>query len=304
MSLTAVDMFAGAGGFTTGAEAAGARVLWAANHWPEAVETHAANHPGTTHACQDLHQADWSQVPRHDLLLASPACQGHSRARGKDRPHHDAARSTAWAVVSCLEFHRPAVGLVENVEGFRSWVLYPAWRMAVQALGYSVAEHVVDAADFGVPQHRVRLFLVLSRSLAPLRLRLPRVEHVPASSIIDLSVGRWSQVDRPGRSAKTLARIAAGRAAHGPRFVTAYYGSTKGGRSLDRPLGTLTTRDRYAVIDGDRMRMLTVDENRAGMGFPAGYRLPADHKLAVHLLGNAVCPPVAAGLVTAIREAA
>jgi len=58
------------------------------------------------------------------------------------------------------------------------------------------------------------------------------------------------------------------------------------------------------VIDGDRMRMLSADECRAAMGFPSGYRLPSTHKEAVHLLGNAVCPPVACDLITAIKEAA
>ena len=302
--MRAADLFSGLGGFSAGAAAAGAEVVFAANHWREAVDVHAANHPDALHACQDLHQMRWSDVPAHDLLLASPSCQGHSRARGKDMPRHDAARSTGWAVVSCLEYHRPAVCLVENVVELRNWVLYPAWRLALAALGYSVAEHVLDAADFGVPQHRVRLFLVLARSLAPLRLTLPTVPHRPASDVVDFGAGRWSEIERDGRAAKTLARVSAGREAHGDRHLIAYYGSTRGGRSLDRPLGTLTTRDRYAVVDGGRMRMLSVDEVRAGMGFPAGYRLPSDRKLAVHMLGNAVCPPVATALVRAIREAA
>ena len=71
---------------------------WAGNHWPEAVQVHTNNHPETIHICQDLHQADWSKVPAHDLLMASPCCQGHSRARGKTNgdPQHDASRSTAW----------------------------------------------------------------------------------------------------------------------------------------------------------------------------------------------------------------
>ena len=72
--IDTIDLFAGAGGFSEGARDAGCRVVWAANHWQAAVETHAANHPHTDHACQDLHQADWTAVPRHDLLLASPAC--------------------------------------------------------------------------------------------------------------------------------------------------------------------------------------------------------------------------------------
>ncbi len=80
----------------------------------------------------------------------------------------------------------------------------------------------------------------------------------------------------------------------------AYYGNERGGRSLDRPLGTVTTRDRYAVVDGYLMRMLTVDEYRAAMGFPASYVLPANRRLATHLLGNAVCPQVACDLITAL----
>ena len=294
--IDAVDLFAGAGGFTTGAEAAGVRVLWAGNHWPAAVACHRANHPGVEHVCQDLHQADWTAVPRHDLLLASPSCTGHAHARGKDRPHHDAARSTAWAVVSCAEAHRPACVVVENVPELRNWILWPAWQDAMRRLGYSLAEHVCDAADFGTPQHRERLIVVGTRSKAPIRLELPRLPHVPASAIVDLDAGRWSTVDKPGRSLATLARIAQGRAdGHGDRFLIPFYGQGSGltGRGLSRPIGTITTRARWAIVNGERMRMLTVDETRRAMGFPDGYRLGATVAESIHLLGNAIPPPMA-----------
>lgn len=170
--MKVIDLFAGAGGFSTGAVMAGCRVVWAANHWPAAVQWHAANHPYTAHACQDLQQADFTTAPAHDILLASPACQGHTPARGKERPHHDAQRATAWAVVTCAEVHRPAVVLVENVPAFANWTLYPAWAAAMQALGYALAPIVVDAADHGVPQHRRRLFIVATRSNSPIVLHL------------------------------------------------------------------------------------------------------------------------------------
>ncbi|MFA7331073.1 MAG: DNA cytosine methyltransferase [Candidatus Delongbacteria bacterium] len=302
--MNAIDLFAGAGGFSQGAKLAGIDVLWAANHWPAAVAIHQLNHPDTQQLCQDLHQADWTQVPAHDILLASPACQGHSRARGKDRPHHDAARSSAWAVVSAAECHRPAVVLVENVPEFQAWALFPAWCQALQALGYALAPHLVDAADHGVPQHRRRLFLVATRSRSPLQLDLPARQHVPAESFVDIGAGSWNLVDRPGRAAATLARIERGRRELGRRFLMGYYGSWKTGRSLSKPIGTLTTLDRWALVDDDRMRMLTPDEIRAGMGFPSDYQLPAQRRLAIHLLGNAVCPPVAADLLREIVKAA
>lgn len=302
--MRAIDLFAGAGGFSTGATLAGVNVVWAANHWQAAVQVHADNHPSTEHVCQDLHQADWTRVPAHDLLMASPACQGHSRARGKERPHHDAQRATAWAVVSAAEYHRPAFVLVENVPEFSRWALYPAWCAALHALGYAVAPMLVDAADHGVAQHRRRLFIVCTRSRHPMELALPRRAHVGSVEIIDFAAGAWAPIHHPRRAASTLARIASGRQQHGARFVTAYYGHETGGRSLTRPLGTITTRDRWAAIDGDRMRMLSVDECRKAMGFPAGYRLPARNRDAMHMLGNAVCPPVARDIITALRAAA
>src|SRR5690606_12225831 len=142
-----------------------------------------------------------------------------ARARGTERPHHDAARSTAWAVVSALECHRTPLALVENVPEVLQWVLYPAWRQALQALGYSVAPYVVDTADLGVPQNRVRVFIALTRTRHPIRLQLPRRQHVPASDILDFDAGRWSRIEKPGRALPTLARVANGRRDHGERFL-------------------------------------------------------------------------------------
>lgn len=197
--LTAVDLFAGLGGFTEGARRAGARVVWAANHWRLAVDFHAANHAEVQHACEDLHLTDWTKVPSVDLVLASPACQGHSRARGVERPHHDAARATAWAVVSAVEALRPRAFVVENVTEFLSWTLYPSWRSALDALGYSVAESLIDAADLSVPQHRKRVFVVGLRNRRLFMLPTPAKRHRPAREILDLDEGGadWVPVDAP-----------------------------------------------------------------------------------------------------------
>src|SRR5258708_3196214 len=104
--MKAIDLYAGLGGSTEGAKQASVKVVWAANHWPAAYDTHEANHPETTHKLQDLQQANFLEVPRHDIGMASPACPGHTNARGKDKPHHDASRATAWAPVTCAAVHR------------------------------------------------------------------------------------------------------------------------------------------------------------------------------------------------------
>lgn len=302
--LRVVDLFAGAGGASEGALAAGARVLWAANHWPEAVAAHAANHPSTTHVCQDLHQADWSHVPRHDLLWASPACQGHSRAakeKGK-AVGHDSARSTAWAVVSCAEYHRPAYVVVENVVEFERWVLYPVWRAAMERLGYSLTTHVFNAADFGVPQARVRLFIVATRHGA-LQLTSPGLPHVACKGIIDWGRG-FEPITHDRFVESTARRIREGRETWGRRFWVPCYGGVRGGRSVDKPLGTLTTRAQLLFVDGNTARFPTVTEVKRAMSFREDYALPASRKLALHMLGNAVPPKVAEEIVRQIQEVA
>jgi DNA (cytosine-5)-methyltransferase 1 len=289
--MKAIDLFAGCGGFSLGAKMAGLDVVWAANHWQAAVDVHAATIPEAVHECQDLHQCDWHRVPDHDVMLASPCCQGHSRARGKDRPQHDSARSTAWAVVSAAEAKRPSTIIVENVPDFLRWELYPIWRAALERLGYAVGESVLDAADCGVPQHRVRLFIVgrLGRRSVPF-IPDPVSLHATAASII-LPIEATTPVKT--LCGATRRRVAEGRRRFGRRFLVSYYGSAKGGRSLDVPLGTVTTRARHALVEGGCLRMLDVQECRAAMGFPESFPLPKNKALAIHLLGNAVPPPLA-----------
>ena len=301
---TAVDLFAGAGGFTTAARKVGVHVLWAANHWPEAVAVHAVNHPETEHAVQDLRQYDFGTLPDHDMLLASPSCVGHTRARGGEKPHHDLARSTAWAVVSCAEAKRPRVVVVENVVEFLQWALYPAWAMAMRALGYALSVNIIDAARCGVPQNRVRVFIVATRSAAPMVIRRPAMDYVPAASFIRWDEGAWVDIEGADYAEKTMIRIRDGRARFGDRFVHAYYGSNKVARSIDRPIGTITTVARWGVVDGGKMRMLLPSEARAAMDFPDDYTLPEKTADALKMLGNAVCPGVAAHVISEVLRAA
>lgn len=306
---TAIDLFAGAGGLSEGAVAAGLRILWAGNHNRLACEWFEVNH-SIRPVCQDLHQANWYEVPSHDIALCAPSCVGHTPARGKEQARHDAARSTAWAVTSCLEVHRPPFALVENVPEFLDWTLYPAWKMAAEALGYSVSPHIVDAADHGVPQHRVRAFLVLARSKAPLVLKLEKEPHVPVSSVLDWHGYKWNPLYRKGRSLATIRRAERGLRDVGPRFAMPFYGSGSGetGRSLDRPIGTVTTRDRWALADFTGaepvIRMLQPREYAGVMGLRPSFRLPKVRAQAIHLMGNMVCPRVATKIIRAMRSAA
>ncbi len=291
MVTRVTDLFCGAGGSSTGARDAGARVVAAINHWSVAIDTHTANHPETHHVCQDATLMDPRDLPAFDLLIAEPACQGHSKARGKDRPHHDKSRATAWCVVNTLEVTRVRDFVIENVPAMRRWALYEFWLGSLRALGYTMAEHVINAADCGVPQDRERLIVVGRLGRRAPRLEMPRMPRPPASTFVRFDDEmRWTPV--AGHVPATLARIAQAQRDHGPRVLVPYYSSARGGRSIDRPIGTLTTRDRYAVVDGDRMRMLSIPEMQHAMGFAPGYVLTGSPKEQCMQLGNAVAPPM------------
>lgn len=176
----------------------------------------------------------------------------------------------------------------------------------MRRLGYAVSPHIVDAADHGVPQNRERLIIVCTRSKAPLNLVFPKREHRAVEEIIEWDAHRWSPIHKKGRSRKTLARIESGRARFGDRFIFPYYSSGSGltGRSLARPVGTIPTRDRWAIVDGDRMRMFSASEYRAAMGFPTDYALPKKKSDAIIMLGNAVVPGVAADFLREIQRVA
>jgi DNA (cytosine-5)-methyltransferase 1 len=303
--MKAVDLFAGWGGFTLGAEQAGVQVLWAANHWALAVHAHEANHPHALHVCQDLRQADWSALPEYDLLLASPACQPHSTASQPRRRHKRVVkqRATAWSVVDCAEVTDPRALIVENVPAFLRWPLYPRWRGCLEDLGYAVEERLLTASRFGVPQRRTRLFVVGIKTGLGRGLNLgfglnPEPAFRPH---VDWSAGTWKDVDNATINVRS--RIDKGRR-HGTRFLTQHV-TGHPGVSLDEPIRTITTKDQWAVVDGQRYRPLTIKENAAAMGFPLGYGWPstATRRDIVKGLGNAVCPPQAKRLVERVADA-
>lgn len=305
-ALDVIDLFAGAGGSSEGARQAGARVLWAANHWPLAVQVHARNHPETVHECQDLHQCNWSRVPVCDLVLASPSCKTHSQCsqpRRMDKLRYDADRNTPLAVVACLEEVRPRAAVIENVVQLRRWPLFPEWCSMLRKLGYHLTEHVVDASRLGVPQERERLFITASID-GPLVLRLPELPRVPARSI-RVSTERGWELVRDCFGPKAVARIERSAERHGPEFVT-HYVSDDVGHSLDEPLKTITTKHQWAWVRRGRRglerRPFSALEYARAMGFPDEYVLTGQVSKDCELVGNAVPPPVMRAIVASVAE--
>lgn len=294
-----VDLFSGAGGASWGATLAGCNVVACVNHWDVAIRSHAQAVPWAAHFCEDLERLSPMALPPHDVLWASPECTGHTKARGRERKHHDASRATAFCPVRVADLHRPAAVCIENVTELEAWPLLPGWLKLWECMGYREQRVRLVASDLGVPQERERVFFVFTLTSAPpVDLTLPApVSPAPSTrSVIDLdtSLGRWSRWREEYVSA-SVARIEAALARQGGPCLVPYYGSesSHAGWSLDRPCGTLTRRDRFIVVVGDRARVLTLAEQRAIAGFPPDYPLAGSRADGVEQLGASVIPACA-----------
>jgi DNA (cytosine-5)-methyltransferase 1 len=98
-----------------------------------------------------------------------------------------------------------------------------------------------------------------------------------------------------------------GKLGEGKPFLLVYYSSDGGGgwQTLDRPLRTMTTLDRFGLIEWRGrepfLRMLQVPELQRAMGFPSSYKLlQGSRRDRIKLLGNGVCPPVMQAIVSAL----
>ena len=314
--MKTLDIFCGGGGSSYGASRAGAEIVCGIDLDSIATATYTDNFPGATVLNSRLEDISPRGLHRKigdiDLLLASPECTNHTCAKGS-APRSEASRATAMQILRYAKEFRPSWIVMENVVHMRPWSRYKELKEKLEALGYDIREHVLDAADFGVPQSRRRLFVVCGREGVPEAVRPPRIRRRRTVSDILDSPDQWEMTPlyHPGRATPTLERAKRGFAGVGRNagFLLVYYGTDGGGgwQRLDRPLRTITTVDRFALVmpskSGHKMRMLQVPELQRAMGFRNDYIMEhGTRRDKIKILGNGVCPPVMKSIVKQLGE--
>lgn len=168
---TAVDLFAGAGGFSLGAQWAGYDVTHAVEVDAWACETLGRNHGDSRILQADLSAVDATWIRRElpsspDLLIGGPPCQGFSRAGPTKKDPKDPRNSLFREFVRVASIMCPNSVIIENVPGLlvsRAVSGAPVSeiiRSELEALGYSVTVLILEAHKFGVPQIRRRVFFL------------------------------------------------------------------------------------------------------------------------------------------------
>lgn len=324
--LNSIELFSGAGGLALGLHAAGFRHK-ALYEWnASAVETLQYNQrmghqslQGCTITRADVRQVDFTKYRGIDLVAGGPPCQPFSMG-GKAAGMNDVRDMFPQAIRAVAEA-QPRAFIFENVRGllrpaFSNYVEYirlqmefPEFPISENAswdqnlarlerhkesvgkvsseLRYRVHVHQANAAEFGVPQHRHRVFFVGFRSDFVTDWSFPKITHNHSDSWMTLS-----------EAIQDLPSPSSGAAKRWPNHVLqpgakSYPGHT--GSPLDRPAKALKA-GAHGVPGGENMilypdgsvRYLTVRESARVQTFPDDYVFLGSWTEAMRQLGNAV----------------
>ncbi len=307
--IRAIDLFCGAGGSSWGARAAGATIVAGFDLWDQAGKVYQDNFPEASFHLGRLEDHPDSIIKglgKIDLLLASPECTNHSPAKG-NKPRCEKSKETAFQVTRFAKLLAPRWIVIENVVSMRNWTRYREFLDELEEQGYHVNAQVLTASDFGVPQRRRRLFVLCDQKRKPDDVEPTRQAEAPARRVVDMNgTHKWNPLRTETRAKATLARAERAMSEVGKKepFLIVYYGSDHAGgwQSLDQPLRTITTLDRFAIVkptsNGHVMRMLQVPELRKAMGMPVKFRFEqSTRRNHIKMLGNAVCTPVMAAVL-------
>jgi DNA (cytosine-5)-methyltransferase 1 len=216
-SLSAVDLFCGAGGLSTGLQWAGFEILWAIDADEEATETYRRNHPEVDCTTADITELSLPDIDESvDLVAGGPPCPpfsvvGRSKLNSlEDRDATTDTRTQLWErLLDAVEQYQPRAFLMENVQGMVSATNKAGDSVLehicgqFRQLGYNVDHWVEDAADFGVPQHRERLLILGMRgNMRPPRLEEWRTHRKPSSD--RERQARLVSYSEPDQAQKTL----------------------------------------------------------------------------------------------------
>lgn len=175
IKLNALDLFAGAGGFSAGVEQAGINVVAAIEFNPQIAKTYEHNHPGTKMLVDDIKNISADNIKsifeeqgvKCNIIFGGPPCQGFSMAGNRIRSKvsflEDTRNYLFKEYIRMVETLLPDVFVIENVPGILNYndgAVKEEIYTTFEKLGYKIDSKILCAADYGVPQTRHRAVFI------------------------------------------------------------------------------------------------------------------------------------------------
>ena len=161
--IKVISLFSGGGGLDLGFINQGYEIVWANDSDKNAVATYKKN-LGDHIIHKDINDIEINSLPSADVVIGGPPCQSFSLS-GNRNPD-DVRGQLVWKYLDIIEALEPKGFIFENVIGLKSAkdadgnLVLPQLQHAFKSIGYTVSTKVLNAANYGVPQKRKRLFVV------------------------------------------------------------------------------------------------------------------------------------------------
>ena len=169
--LIGIDIFAGAGGLSLGAELAGISMRYAVECDPHAAASYRRNFKKATVFCEDIRKLSTEPMKSEPvfIIMGGPPCQGFSLSNTKTRDMSNPNNRMFEEFLRFVDDIKPTWFVFENVYGLTKFKdgeenIQKHIEDRFRALGYTVNSDVLYASDYGVPQRRNRLFIVGNRN--------------------------------------------------------------------------------------------------------------------------------------------
>lgn len=292
--FTFIDLFAGIGGTRIGFEKAGGECVFTSEWDKDCQKTYQANFQEEPEG--DITKIKAKDIPNFDVLLAGFPCQPFSSIGKRQGFMHATQGTLFYEILRILKEKKgrdkPKAFLLENVQGITTHnggKTFETILNALDEIGYSVFHDILDAANFGVPQHRKRIYMVgFRKDLFPnIEFKFPQTngktsyinehleknaegysisKHLQETYLFKIDDGRPKIVNSKSKiQIKTL--------------VASYH-------KIQRLTGTF-------VEDGETgIRLLTQSECKAIMGFDKDFIVPVSRTQMYRQFGNSVVIPV------------
>jgi len=299
-----IDLFAGIGGFHYALSSYGAECLYVSEWDKPAQETYYANHGIMPSG--DITKIAAAEIPHHDILCGGFPCQAFSIS-GKRLGFEDTRGTLFFDIARIVKYHRPKVVFMENVKNL---VLHDKGRTfkvvesTMEELGYTMFSKVLNSGQFGVPQHRERIYMVCFRKdiLRGKAFEFPN--HRIASSLNDVLESNPKDakiIDRPDiqiyrRVTSNQISLFDGNLPNRPLQIGIVNKGGQGERIYD-PIGHAITLSAYGGGAGAKtglylincvIRKLSPRECARLQGFPDSFIIHPNLQQAYKQFGNSV----------------